>query len=85
MSGALSPLADLSIEEAEKYRGNLLRSIAGGTLSVRTADGSQVTYRSHAEMKDALRLLEVAIGAATNPPVAVTRQSRFYFSTSKGL
>ncbi len=84
MSGSLSPLADLSIEEAEKYRGNLLRSIAGGTLSVRTSDGSQVTYRSGEEMEDALALLDRRISAALSP-IAAPRSSRFYFSTSKGL
>lgn len=71
----------LTLAELEAFRGGLLAARYGGTLSVRTADGRMVTYRSDAELASALDDIERRIAAAQGSKP--TRQVRV--STSKGL
>jgi len=42
----------------------LKRAIATGALRVRYPDGSEVTYRTLAEMRETLRMIEVDAGPA---------------------
>ena len=44
-------------QEIAIYRANLQAALFGGELSVRDADGKQVTFRSVAEIRDALNAL----------------------------
>ena len=52
-----------------------------GALAVRYADGSMVTYRTDAELVQAIFRIDREMDAINS----IRRPSRFVFSTSKGL
>lgn len=64
MSGAMSPLAGIPLQEMAERKRDLVRAMTSGLLSGRYSDGTAYTYRSMPEMKDALNEIDSRLGAA---------------------
>ncbi|HWB47541.1 MAG TPA: hypothetical protein VG651_00400 [Stellaceae bacterium] len=70
------PAADLTT-----LRDALIRARASGVLTVRDADGSEITYKTDAQMAGAVAALNAAIADAGRSEPVNTIQ----FTTTKGL
>ena len=64
MSDTQATLDGLTLEELQASRRTLYLSKVAGTLTVRYADGTTITYRSLAEIDSALRDLDTRITAS---------------------
>ena len=70
----------LSLSELTAARGSLFQARAQGVRRVKDQNGEEVEYRSDAEMRSALAMIDSQIAAASKRPA-----STIVFRTSKGI
>ena len=70
----------VSSDDLNTLRDALIRARSSGVLTVRDSDGSEITYKTDAQMQRAQADLERRIAADSSPPISTIR-----FTTTKGL